>query len=429
MTSLRLYLLGNPRVERDGAPIDVDTRKAIALLAYLAVASPGGPRRRDSLATFFWPEVDENRAHGALRRTLSVLNRGLAGQGLRVEREVVSFEPGADVWLDVAAFHAALAECRTHGHPATELCGDCLAPLARAAELYGGDFMAGFSLRDSPAFDDWQFFQMEALRRELAGALERLTRGHSAQHNFESAIECARRWLALDTLHEPAHRQLMLLYAWSGQRAAGLRQYRECMRVLEQELGVAPLDETTQLYAALKENRPPAPPEALMPPGGPLKTAAQPAPAMPGEQGPTAHAAGHRPLVGRQGEWSALLARYAAAGASGGLVVIEGEAGIGKTRLAEALLAYGQANGARAAVARCYDGELNLAYGPFVEGLRAALDGGAPGWLRDLPPHWVSEAARLLPELQSLRPDAPAPSLWTDRAPRAGFSKACGRRS
>ncbi|MEP7358962.1 MAG: BTAD domain-containing putative transcriptional regulator, partial [Anaerolineales bacterium] len=319
MPSLKLFLLGTPRVEHDGASIDVDTRKAIALLAHLAVASPVGPRRRDSLAAFFWPEVDESRAHGALRRTLSVLNKGLGGQGLRVERETVAFEPGADIWVDVAAFHACLAECRTHSHPATEVCAKCLPALAQAAELYSGDFMAGFSLRDSPAFDDWQFFQMEALRRELAAALERLARGESAQRNFEGAIAYARRWLALDPLHEPAHRQLMLLYAWAGQRTAGLRQYRECVRVLEQELGVAPLDETTQLYAALKENRPPAPPEPLADRGGPLKlpTGAAPAEEQPGPAAP--HPASQRPLVGRQAEWAALLSRFAAAGDNGGL--------------------------------------------------------------------------------------------------------------
>ena len=410
MTSLKLYLLGAPRAELDGEPIEVDTRKAIALLAYLALASPPGPRRRDSLAAFFWPDVDQARAHGALRRTLSALNKGLGGGWLRVERETVGFEPDANAWLDMDAFHACLAGCRTHGHPATEVCPNCLPALAQAAGLYRGDFMAGFTLRDSPAFDDWQFFQMEAARRDLAGALERLARGYAAQGDLEQGIEHARRWLALDSLHEPAHRQLMLLYAWSGQRAAAVRQYRECVRVLEQELGVAPLDETTQLYAALKENRPPAPPAPLAPAPATrgAATPAQPAAAQ-------APAPPQRPLVGRQAEWSLLLARYAAARVDGGLVVIEGEAGIGKTRLAEAFLEQARGGGARAVIARCFEGELNLAYGPFVEGLRAAISAGgavggaAPDWLRNLPAHWVSEGARLLPELQGLRPDAPPP--------------------
>ena len=83
MNTLNILLLGSPRVERQGTPIDVDTRKAIALLAYLSVANASGSQRRDSLAAFFWPEIDSTRAHGALRRTLSTLHQALGGAGLR----------------------------------------------------------------------------------------------------------------------------------------------------------------------------------------------------------------------------------------------------------------------------------------------------------------------------------------------------------
>src|SRR5262249_3604008 len=258
LNSLNIYLLGAPRVEWQTVPIEVDTRKAIALLAYLAVAHPAGGQRRDSLAAFFWPDVDSARAHGALRRTLSVLHKSLGGAGLKIDRELVSLDQGPGTWVDVEAFHACLAECRTHGHPADQTCTACLPRLLEAAELYRDDFMAGFSLRDSPAFDDWQFFQVESLRRELSGGLERLGNALSAQGDFEASIVQARRWLALDPLHEPAHRQLMQFYAWAGQRAAALRQYREAVRVLDQELSVAPLAETTALYEAIKENRVPA---------------------------------------------------------------------------------------------------------------------------------------------------------------------------
>ena len=201
MRALKIYLLGSPRVELANQPIEVDTRKAIALLAYLAVGHASGSQRRDSLATFFWPDVDSSRAHGALRRTLSALHKALGGAGLKIDREAVSLERGPDTWIDVEAFHALLADCRTHGHPVDEVCPDCLPRLAEAAALCRDDFMAGFSLRDSPAFDDWQFFQVESLRRELASALERLARGLSAQGDFETGIAHARRWLALDSLH------------------------------------------------------------------------------------------------------------------------------------------------------------------------------------------------------------------------------------
>jgi ABC-type transport system substrate-binding protein len=129
--------------------------------------------------------------------------------------------------------------------------------------------MAGFSLRDSLAFDEWQFFQTESLRQELGSALERLVCGHTAQGQYETAIPFARRWLALDPLHEPVHRTLMQLYVWSDQRAAALRQYDECERVLEEELGVPPEEETTQLSQAIRAKQEPPPPDkCLVTPSG-----------------------------------------------------------------------------------------------------------------------------------------------------------------
>ncbi len=433
MPHLTLSLLGPPQVERDGVPIDVDTRKAIALLAYLALAAPSGAHDREGLAALFWPDVDQARAHGALRRTLSALNKALGGQWLRIEREAVAVERDATLQIDVDGFLAWLAEGRTHGHPATAVCARCLPALAEAVALYRDDFMAGFNLRDSPAFDDWQFFQAEGLRRLLAGALERLVNGLSAiptDETREQAIGYARRWLALDTLHEPAHRQLMLLYAWAGQKAAALRQYRECVRVLDQELSVAPLDETTRLYEAIRENRPPEPPtptptklptgkdvgrwQAELPIGGlRLGQAAAGAlaePAIPASPTPRPPAAG-LPLVGRATEWQGLLAGYQASAADGRLVVLEGEAGIGKTRLAETLLPTVRAQGGQAMLARCYAGEASLAFGPFIEGLRATFgpDGELPAWAGRVAPLWSSDAVRLLPELQGLHPaESPA---------------------
>jgi DNA-binding SARP family transcriptional activator len=93
--------------------------------------------------------------------------------------------------------------------------------LREAVSLYRDDFLAGFTLRDSPEFDEWQRFQTEEIRRELTEALERLVRGQSAREDFKRAIPYAKRWLALDPLHEPAHRQLMELYARAGQYPAG----------------------------------------------------------------------------------------------------------------------------------------------------------------------------------------------------------------
>jgi predicted ATPase/DNA-binding SARP family transcriptional activator len=390
LSELRLAVLGPPRLQLDGAAVEVDTRKAIALLVYLAVT--GERHGREALAGLLWPEYDEAHARAALRRTLSALNKGLRGGWLATDRTSIALDR-VDLWMDLERFQALVEECGAHGHQPAETCPACMAPLREAAALHRGDFLAGFALRDADGFEDWQRLQAEILRRELAGVLERLVGVQAAAGRWQDAIADGHRWLALDPLHEPAHRQLMRLYAWSGQRGASLRQYRACVRVLDRELGVAPLEETTALYQTIKqghtEHERPAPPTVAV---APLS---------------------RPPLVGRAAEWSTLLVAYEAAHHDGRLVVLEGEAGIGKTRLAEEFAAHAMAAGATTIGGRCYDGESGLAYQPLVEGLRAALTGQADSaWLEGVPTPWLAEASRLLPELLDLRPGLePAPPL------------------
>ena len=409
-----ILLLGAPRIEHDGVPVEVDTRKAIALVAHLAVTKQS--HTRDTLAGLLWPEYSQSRARAALRRTLSSLGKARAEGWLHADRENVELANDT-IWVDVTRFHDLLAECKEHGHVESGVCAECLVPLTEAVALYRDDFMAGFGLRDSVAFDDWQFFQSETLRRELAGALERLARGRGALGEWETAVAHARRWLAMDILHEPAHRLLMALYAWSDQRAAALRQYRECVRVLDQELGVAPLEETTLLYRAIQENDlPPRPTlsEHRSPDGRAPEASTRPLVEMSRD---VSRSPEENPMVGRESEWEALLESYRSVGEGGHVVVIEGEAGIGKTRLAEEFVANVRAAGATVVTARCYAGEKNLAYGPFVEGLSAALGREATDRLKGLPAVSVQEAARLLPDLADLSPDSPpAPPLDTPGA-------------
>jgi DNA-binding SARP family transcriptional activator/tetratricopeptide (TPR) repeat protein len=412
MTQAALFLLGPVRLEYDGAEAEVDTRKALALFAYLALE----PRAhtRDSLATLFWPDHDQSHARGTLRRTLSVLNHAVGGEFVTADRETLVLQHRDRLWVDVDAFTAHLAACAAHGHPESSVCPRCATPLAEAVALYRDDFMLGFALRDSAGFEDWQFFRAQQLRRACASALERLTRCHTASGDFASAHASASRWLALDRLHEPAHRWLMRIYAWSGERVAALRQYRQCVQVLEQELGVAPLGPTSQLYEAIKQNQLPPPPR--------WKSATAPTPAPADEPAapqatravavPSGVGAPPYPLLGRDAEWAALEGEYRAVGPSGRLVALVGDAGIGKSRLAEDFVARVHETGGRVVAARCFDGESGLAYGPLVAALRAALAGDAPpGWVKTLAAPWVTEIARVVPELAAaheLADDAPS---------------------
>lgn len=230
--SLRVSLLGAPRIERKGKVVNLDTRKATAVVAYLALT---GRRSRDQLAAMFWPDATAERARGALRRTLSVLRTGALGDDLVSDGLGVALRADA-IDLDVRRFRDLVAA----GH------------LDEAVDAYTGDFLSGFSLRDSVEFDEWQAAEAEELRRELAGALERLAQ---SEREIQSALAHARRWLALDPLHEPAHRLLMRLLARTGDRAGAIRQYRECARVLDRELGVAPLPETAALARAIEQGK------------------------------------------------------------------------------------------------------------------------------------------------------------------------------
>lgn len=410
---LRLVLFGAPRIELDSRPASVDTRKALALAAYLAVTRQ--PQTRDALAGLLWPEYDPGRARATLRRTLSALHGALGGRYLAIVRETVALDTTDGVWTDVGAFAERLAACTTHGHAPTEVCAVCLPLLTEAAALAHEDFLAGFGLRDSPEFDDWQYQQRERFRRELAGALERLALGQSARGDFAAALAAAGRRLALDRLDEPAHQLLMRVCAWAGQRTAALRQYRVCVQALEQELGVAPLEVTTRLYEAIKENHipplprlagvrtartdghvPAHPSEPAEAPSGGLTldadstVGAQPRIAVPAALGP---------LVGREREWAWLLEAYEGIEADGRVALLVGEAGIGKTRLAAELLAHVRGLGAATIEARCYEGESHLAYGPLAAALRTAVAERGRGWLEALPAPWAAEVTRLLPEL------------------------------
>ncbi len=404
MSGLAFYLMGSPRLECNGEQVEVDTRKAIALLAYLALEP--GSHRRDSLAALFWPDFDQSHARAALRRTLSSLKQALGEAVMEVGREEIHLEPGSDMWVDVQEFRKFLSDCTQHGHPDSSVCPRCLQPLSEAAKIYRGDFMAGFSLRDSLGFDDWQFLLGEALRRDYAGVLERLVTGCREQGEFVEAVEYARRWLVVDPLQESAHRQLMQLYAWTGERNAALRQYQECVRILEAELGVEPLEETTQLYLAIKENRL----EGVTPKKS-LQMTPGAASLKPGVKLTGQASLEQIPLIGREREWQTLIQVYSSLRQDGYLVALEGEAGIGKSRLAEEFIALVRSRGGVALVGRCYEGEANLAYGPFIDCLRAGIEGyGLQLLRRTVGEQLLNEALRLVPDLDGGQLAAVVPS-------------------
>jgi DNA-binding SARP family transcriptional activator/tetratricopeptide (TPR) repeat protein len=410
MECLDIGLLGPPRIEAGGRPVEFDTRKAVAILARVTVE---GPQRRDTLATLLWPESDPPRARGALRRTLSVLKGAFDGPVLAIDRDEVRLNPDT-FRCDLDRFRELVARPRAHHDRVADVCSGCIDQLAAAVALHRGDFLAGFSLRDSADFDDWQFFQAEALRTELGTALDLLVSALAHNGRLAEAVEHVRRRLALDSLHEPTHRRLMLLHAWTGRREHAIRQYRDCVRILESELGVPPLDETTRLYQAILAGQPPPPPapgredDALAP------REPRPARPSPAPDGPARLA-----MVGRREELDRLIELHRSSGEDGRLVVIEGEAGIGKTRLLDEFTSRARGSGAPTVTVRCYPGEEGLAYGPVADALRAITLGQQGGTIAR---SWLSEVARLVPELLDRHAglSAPAP-LGSPEADRRFF--------
>lgn len=386
-----------------GQPLAVDTRKAVALLALLAV---DGRQSRDLLAGRLWPDSPDARARGALRRTLSVLNAGLGGAGVITTRDGVELAT-EDVTTDVGRWTEALAETGAHGHARAAVCPACLAPLTQGVELHRGDFLAGFALRDTTGFEDWQSAQVERYRRELCSALDRLTRAEVEADELDAATAHAERWLGIDPLNEQVHGRLMLLHAWRGQRAEAIQRYRDCVALLDRELGVRPLEATTRLYRSVLDG------EVVRP-----ERARRPAPRPPDAR--PVDPFGDPPFVGRSGPLEAARAHLGQV--PGAIVAVEGEAGAGKTRFVDELEAALHRADVTVATARCHAGEASLTFGAAIDLLRsAAALPGAADRVSALPVRVLAEAGRLLPELVERRPDVPAPSPLDAPGARAGF--------
>jgi DNA-binding SARP family transcriptional activator len=399
MNELSLALLGPPVVKRAGAQVTFDTRKAIALLALLAVT--GREHTREQVADLLWPDADEAKARGSLRRTLSVAAAAV-GPALAITRTTVGLVPAA-VDVDVREFETMLTRKDA-------------AALERGVGLYRDDFLAGFTVRDCPDFEDWQTSVREELKQLLARGLQRLVAACVAAGELERAIGHARRWLQLDQLHEPAYQAMIRLYEWTGQRSAAMRQYRSLVRVLDRDLAVRPLPETTQLYEDVRAGRLAAPP---LPTAAAAVAVASATATGTGTGTVDQVAALDWPLVGRAAELSALRSAWRSAGAPGApgadgargrAVAIIGQAGSGKSRLVEELRAEAVGAGGTVLVARCHDGESALPFVLAADLLRSALN-VCPELPDLLPAQTIAMAGRLVPGLADVQQDPRSPAL------------------
>lgn len=405
---MKLFLLGKPQIEQKGAPLKLPRKKALALLAYLAMTNRS--HSRETLAGLLWPEYEAEKAHASLRNIVWSIKQTLGEGWIVTERDSLCLRD-ADLWLDVAHFkRLASTPIAHHAQHAPDICADCFGSLQEAIELYHGDFMAGFHLPDSPKYDEWQSFENERLQHDFDTALHQVVQYLSLRGQFESAIPFANRRVLQNPLNEQAHQDLIQAYAGAGQRALAIRQYQDCVRILRDELDITPSKETTALLERILADQPlPPRTQGRLPPISRTISTPDELPALPS---PLLEL----PFVGRSDEFRRLVSFYQES--SNGIpqaVCLSGEAGVGKTRLIHAFLNWIALNGvdpkgnpADVISGGAFEIGGRLPYQPIVDALRVRVDKeNAPDDL--LSDVWLAELGQLLPELRERYPDLPPP--------------------
>ena len=250
---LTIRLFGVISIELGGVPVTgLGTRKADALLVYLV--SQKRPFPREVLADLLWDDRPQDQALANLRSLLSGLKKQLK-PFLIITRYTIGFNHDSDYWLDTEEFTELLKIEDQRLKLDTQSSIFNLQSLQTAADLYRGDFLDGFNLRDARAFEEWSSLERERLRHMAENALQKLARTHLEQGNYANGNQVADQLLKLNNLSERANRYKMLLLARSGQRNAALKQYESYCQLLDEELGVIPAAETTAVYERIRASQ------------------------------------------------------------------------------------------------------------------------------------------------------------------------------
>jgi DNA-binding SARP family transcriptional activator len=394
---LSIQLLGTPLVLLDDRPLAITRKKSRALLYYLAAHDR--PLTREQILPVFWPDSDRVSAQQVLRTTLHGLRQAL-GAALVTDENTLSLAP--DTAIDVRTFEASLRR-PTSAHSVQSPTSN-LPLLTATLQLYRGDFLAGFALSDSAEFDNWLTEQQEHYRRLAIRGYIALATLHEQQRDYQAALAALDRALAFDPLQEDVQRSALRVHYLAGDRTGAIRRYEALRKLLDEEMGVPPMAETRALYDEIIRD------QLIRDQGSGIGFRPRQSVSLAAPISSQQSIISSLPFIGRETE----LQKLREAAASRQLAFIEGEPGIGKTRLAEEFLSAQPGLQVRAAA---HELEHALPYQPFIDALRGLL--AAPGWSAlqarlDLPVVWWHELARLVPEVtpQVVSSAADESRLW-----------------
>jgi DNA-binding SARP family transcriptional activator len=371
----RLALFGEAQLQDgQGQSLGMTTRKALWLLAYL-ILHPG-PQTRERLAGLLWPDSEQSKADANFRQAIHSLRSALEPTSMvtyfSVERGTIQFNHEGAHWVDTIEFDRLLKESERASEEERARC------LKEAIALYRGDLLLG-------CYDEWS----DEIRRNFFDrylmALNDLVLYYSRQKDYTQAIQYAKLYLSKRPIEEEVHRQLMYLYSANRDRTAALQQFHECEQILKKELNAEPLPETKALYREI---------EALASEVRLEELATQARELV--RKYPELGA----PFVGRVEELKKLITAWDDVTSNKGrAIVVSGEAGVGKSRLADEFFSYAAKHGSLVFRGRCYEIEGKVPYQSLVDALRHGLAQIPNQALNAISTLWLSEVMKLLPEL------------------------------
>lgn len=369
--------------------VGVNTLRLQAILTFL-VLHAGVPQSRQYLAFLLWPDTNESSARNNLRQFLHQLRQALPDPNrfLSTDANSVTWNLDPEQQIDIVEFARALHQAELL--ESRNDVGGMRRALERGVSLYGGHLLPS-------CYDDWIIPERDRLRSQCRNAYQKLVQVLEIQREYGTALQMAEQLVRHDPLDEETYQTLMRLNSLTGNTLAVRRIYQQAVQTFERELGAAPSGALAQTFERLQR-------------------------ALPVQDSSSAT---QLTLIGRKREWQQLRSAWTrTVNGDAHLVLITGEAGIGKSRLAQELFHWVGKQGITAAHSRSYEAEGRLSLAPVTDWLRSEM---IRPHIAKLDKIWLSEITRLLPELLAERTDLPRPEPITEYGERQRFFEALAR--